>query len=375
MNITEDYSEDEKYMAMAIELAKKGYGYTAPNPVVGAVIVKDGCMIGQGYHEKYGEPHAERNALASCTQSPKGATIYVTLEPCCHHGKQPPCTEAILQAGISRVVTGSGDPNPLVGGKGIQILKDHGIQVKEHVMKEECDALNQAFFHYIQTGCPYVTMKYAMTIDGKIAAYTGASKWVTGEEARHHVHEQRKKNTAIMVGIGTVLADDPMLNCRIEGGRDPVRIICDTHLKMPVTSKIAKTAKDIPTIIACCTADEELQRPYREAGCKILLTEKKMNHIDLEQLMEQLGKEKIDSILLEGGGTLNWAALNAGIVQKIQAYIAPKIFGGTTAKTPVEGIGVEVPDQAFLIKNRMIRLLGEDLLVEGDVERNVYRDH
>ena len=375
MNITEDYSEDEKYMAMAIELAKKGYGYTAPNPVVGAVIVKDGCMIGQGYHEKYGEPHAERNALASCTQSPKGATIYVTLEPCCHHGKQPPCTEAILQAGISRVVTGSGDPNPLVGGKGIQILKDHGIQVREHVMKEKCDALNQAFFHYIQTGRPYVTMKYAMTIDGKIAAYTGASKWVTGEEARHHVHEQRKKNTAIMVGIGTVLADDPMLNCRIEGGRDPVRIICDTHLKMPVTSKIVKTAKDIPTIIACCTADEELQRPYREAGCKILLTEKKMNHIDLEQLMEQLGKEKIDSILLEGGGTLNWAALNAGIVQKIQAYIAPKIFGGTTAKTPVEGIGVEVPDQAFLIKNRMIRLLGEDLLVEGDVERNVYRDH
>lgn len=375
MNITEDYSEDEKYMAMAIELAKKGYGYTAPNPVVGAVIVKDGCMIGQGYHEKYGEPHAERNALASCTQSPKGATIYVSLEPCCHHGKQPPCTEAILQAGISRVVTGSGDPNPLVGGKGIQILKDHGIQVREHVMKEKCDALNQAFFHYIQTGRPYVTMKYAMTIDGKIAAYTGASKWVTGEEARHHVHEQRKKNTAIMVGIGTVLADDPMLNCRIEGGRDPVRIICDTHLKMPVTSKIVKTAKDIPTIIACCTADEELQRPYREAGCKILLTEKKMNHIDLEQLMEQLGKEKIDSILLEGGGTLNWAALNAGIVQKIQAYIAPKIFGGTTAKTPVEGIGVEVPDQAFLIKNRTIRLLGEDLLVEGDVERNVYRDH
>ena len=178
-----------------------------------------------------------------------------------------------------------------------------------------------------------------------------------------------------MVGIGTVLADDPMLNCRIEGGRDPVRIICDTHLKMPVTSKIVKTAKDIPTIIACCTADEELQRPYREAGCKILLTEKKMNHIDLEQLMEQLGKEKIDSILLEGGGTLNWAALHAGTVQKIQAYIAPKIFGGTTAKTPVEGIGVEVPDQAFLIKNRTIRLLGEDLLVEGDVERNVYRDH
>lgn len=375
MKTTENYNEDEKYMALAMELAKKGYGYTAPNPVVGAVIVKNGCIIGQGYHEKYGEPHAERNALASCTQSPEGATIYVTLEPCCHHGKQPPCTDAIIEAGIGRVVTGSGDPNPLVGGKGIQILRDHGIQVTEHVLKEECDRLNQVFFHYIQTGRPYVTMKYAMTMDGKIAAYTGASRWVTGEEARHHVHEQRKKNTAIMVGIGTVLADDPMLNCRIEGGRNPVRIICDTHLKMPLTSKIVKTAKDIPTIIACCVPDEELQKPYKEAGCKILLTEKNMGHINLDLLMEQLGREKIDSILLEGGGTLNWAALEAGVVQKIQAYIAPKLFGGITAKTPVEGRGVEEPDQAFFIRHKKISVLGEDLLVEGEIERNVYRDH
>ena len=238
-------------------------------------------------------------------------------------------------------------------------------------MKEECDGLNPVFFHYIQTGRPYVTMKYAMTMDGKIAAYTGASRWVTGEEAKHHVHEQRKKNTGIMVGIGTVLADDPMLNCRIEGGRDPIRIICDTHLKTPVTSKIVKTSKDI----ACCVSDEELQRPYKEAGCKILLTEKKMGHIDLQHLMELLGKEKIDSVLLEGGGTLNWAALEAGIVQKVQAYIAPKLFGGTTAKTPVEGRGVEEPDQAFLIKHKKVRVLGEDLLIEGEVERNVYGDH
>ena len=316
MKTTENYSEDEKYMALAMKLAKKGYGYTAPNPVVGAVIVKNGCIIGQGYHEKYGEPHAERNALASCTQSPEGATIYVTLEPCCHHGKQPPCTDAIIEAGIGRVVTGSGDPNPLVGGKGIQILRDHGIQVTEHVLRE-----------------------------------------------------------AIMVGIGTVLADDPMLNCRIEGGRNPVRIICDTHLKMPLTSKIVKTAKDIPTIIACCVPDEELQKPYKEAGCKILLTEKNMGHINLDLLMEQLGREKIDSILLEGGGTLNWAALEAGVVQKIQAYIAPKLFGGITAKTPVEGRGVEEPDQAFFLRHKKISVLGEDLLVEGEIERNVYRDH
>ena len=172
-----------------------------------------------------------------------------------------------------------------------------------------------------------------------------------------------------------MLADDPMLNCRIEGGRNPVRIICDTHLKMPLTSKIVKTAKDIPTIIACCVPDEKLQTPYKEAGCKILLTEKNMGHINLDLLMEQLGREKIDSILLEGGGTLNWAALEAGVVQKIQAYIAPKLFGGITAKTPVEGRGVEEPDQAFFLRHKKISVLGEDLLVEGEIERNVYRDH
>ena len=250
MKKTENYSEDEKYMSVAIELAKKGYGYTAPNPVVGAVIVKDGCIIGQGYHEKYGEPHAERNALASCSQSPEGATIYVTLEPCCHHGKQPPCTDAIIEAGISRVVTGSGDPNPLVGGKGIRILKDHGIQVTEHVLKEECDGLNPVFFHYIRTKTPYVTMKYAQTLDGKIACFTGASKWVTGEEARAYVQHMRNRHMAIMVGAGTVQADDPMLNCRLEGGRNPVRIICDSTLRTSMDSKIVKTAGEIRTVFA-----------------------------------------------------------------------------------------------------------------------------
>ena len=200
-------------------LAKNGLGWTAPNPMVGAVLVKDGEIIGQGWHEKCGEPHAERNALANCKKSPQGATLYVTLEPCCHQGRQPPCVDAILEAGIRRVVVGSADPNPLVAGKGIRILREHGIEVTEHMLEEECDRLNEVFFHYIQTKRPFVVMKYAMTMDGKIATYTGASKWITSETARAHVQEQRHKYTAIMVGVGTVLADNPMLNCRMEGGK------------------------------------------------------------------------------------------------------------------------------------------------------------
>ena len=194
--------DDIAYMKMALELAEKGAGRTAPNPMVGSVIVKDGRVIGIGYHRQYGGLHAEREALASCTESPAGATMYVTMEPCCHHGKQPPCVNAILEAGIARVVVGSSDPNALVCGKGIATLKEHGVEVTEHVLSEECDRLNPVFFHYIQKKRPYVVMKYAMTLDGKIAAYTGKSKWITGEEAREHVHRQRDRYTAIMAGSG-----------------------------------------------------------------------------------------------------------------------------------------------------------------------------
>ena len=219
---------DVEYMRLALALAERGRGWTAPNPMVGAVIVKDGAVIGQGWHERYGEPHAERNALAACTADPAGATMYVTLEPCCHHGKQPPCVDAILASGIRRVVIGSADPNPLVAGKGVAILRSRGVEVTESVLREECDALNRIFFHYITTGRPFVSMKYAMTMDGKIAAFTGASKWVTGETARRHVQQQRHRFRGIMVGVGTVLADDPLLTCRMENGRNPIRVICDT---------------------------------------------------------------------------------------------------------------------------------------------------
>ena len=202
---------DEDYMRLALQLAEKGRGWTAPNPMVGAVIVKNGQIIGQGWHERYGGLHAERNALAACTVDPIGATMYVTLEPCCHYGKQPPCVDAILAAGIRRVVIGSADPNPLVAGKGAVILRTHGIEVTENVLKKECNRLNKVFFHYITTKRPFVTMKYAMTMDGKIAAYTGASKWVTGKVARKYVQQQRHQHSGIMVGVGTVLTDDPSL--------------------------------------------------------------------------------------------------------------------------------------------------------------------
>lgn len=372
MKNTTDMEQDRQYMKMALELAQKGMGFTAPNPMVGAVIVKNGRIIGQGYHRKYGELHAEREALAVCTEEPKGASIYVTLEPCCHYGKQPPCVNAILEAGIRRVIIGSSDPNPLVAGKGIRILKDHGIEVTENILKEECDKLNEAFFYYIQNKKPYVVMKYAMTMDGKIAAYTGESKWVTGEAARIHVQEQRLKYTGIMVGVGTVLADDPMLTCRLENSRNPVRIICDSHLRTPLTSKIVRTAETIPTILASSSKDQQKIKNYEELGCQVLYVPEKNGHIDLNRLMELLGAAKIDSILLEGGGSLNWSALESGIVQKVQTYIAPKLFGGEEAKTPVEGKGFPDPASAVLLKNSEIIRLGDDFLIESKVKRNVY---
>lgn len=365
---------DNDYMKIALELAEKGCGFTSPNPMVGAVIVKNGKIIGQGWHERYGQPHAERNALRSCMESTEGATMYVTLEPCCHYGKQPPCVNAILEAGIRRVVVGSGDPNPMVNGKGIGILKEHGVTVTEQVLKEECDQLNEVFFHFIRTGRPYTVMKYAMTMDGKIATVTGASKWITGETARNHVAWQRHRYTAIMVGVGTVLADDPLLTCRVEGGKNPIRIVCDTTLQTPLTSQIVTTAEQVPTILATCCLDKNKYVAYEQKGCEILQVRKTNGHVDLQHLMELLGEKQIDSILLEGGGTLNWAAFSSGIVQKVLAYISPKLFGGKDAKTPVEGAGVHLPAEAFRLKNSRILPLGEDFLIESEVEADVYRN-
>lgn len=359
---------DEEYMKIALELAKKGAGYVSPNPMVGAVIVKDGRIIGKGYHKKYGELHAERNAIANLTESAENATIYVTLEPCCHYGKTPPCTEAIIDNKISRVVIGSKDPNPLVAGKGAEILRQHGISVTENILKKECDSLNQVFFYYIQNKLPYVIMKYAMTIDGKIACHTGDSKWISGEASRIFVQELRHRCTGIMAGVETVIKDNPMLNCRMEGGKNPVRIICDSSLRTPKNSNIIKTAKDIRTILATTCNDKKRQEEYLSYGCEILTVNEKEHHVDLKELMVRLGEMQIDSILLEGGGTLNWSALNEGIVNKIMLFLAPKVFGGEAAKSPVAGIGVSHPSDAFFFENMKYQTIGEDLLLEADIK-------
>lgn len=358
---------DLEYMKIALELAKKGCGFVNPNPMVGAIIVKNDEIISEGYHEKYGEFHAERNAVLNCKTSMEGATIYVTLEPCCHYGKTPPCTNIIIESGISRVVIGSQDPNPLVAGKGVRILRENGIDVVENVLKEECDKLNEVFFNYILKKRPYVVMKYAMTMDGKIATYSGKSKWITGEKARYRVHQDRHKYSAIMVGVGTVLIDDPMLNCRIENSKNPIRIICDTNLRIPIESKIVKTAMDIPTIICTSCENKNYQQQYIDKGCKVIKVPRKDNHIDLNILMDKLAREGIDSILLEGGGTLNWSALSNRLVNKVQVYIAPKIFGGIEAKSPLTGIGIENPNKAFTLTNKTIKNLGEDILIESEV--------
>lgn len=359
---------DREYMKLAIELAQRGCGFTNPNPLVGAVVVKEGRIIGRGYHEKCGQLHAERNALASCTEDPKGAAIYVTLEPCCHHGRTPPCTDAIIESKLSKVYIGSRDPNPLVSGKGVKMLRDAGIEVVTDFMKEECDALNPVFFHYITHQTPYVVMKYAMTMDGKIATAAGESKWITGEKARENVHRDRHRYSAIMVGTGTVFKDDPLLTCRIPGGRNPIRIICDTRLSIPVTSKVASTTSEAVTIIATACRDQARQQPYIDRGCRILETPQTADgRLSLPWLMKALAADGIDSILLEGGGTLNWSALEAGIVNKVQTYIAPKLFGGENAKTPVAGTGVTLPSQAVMLSNQKITTIGSDILIESEV--------
>jgi len=368
---------DREYMLRAIELAKLGSGHTSPNPMVGAVVVKDGNIIAEDYHHRCGEFHAERNALLKCGDEANGAVIYVTLEPCCHYGKTPPCTEIIIEKGIKKVVIGSRDPNPLVAGKGAEILKAHGIEVIEDFMRAECDEINTVFLHYIKDKQPYTVMKYAMTLDGKIASYTGKSKWITGEEAREYVHKQRASYASIMAGIGTVLADDPMLNARFEGAHQPLRVICDSRLRIPEESNICKTAEQYKTIVACAmNADEfeisEKRKRLSKHGIEVwnLPAADENGHlsVDLKTLKSKLGAHGIDSIYIEGGGTLNFAALKAGIVDHVCAFIAPKLFGGKDAKTPVEGLGVSSPDEAFMLKNMRLNRLGEDLMLEYDVE-------
>lgn len=365
--------KDEEYMRLAIELAKKGEGYVNPNPMVGAVLVKDDKIIGKGYHAYYGGLHAERNAINNCRESVQGACLYVTLEPCCHYGKTPPCVEVIIESGISKVVIGTLDVNPKMSGKSIEILKQHSIKVIYGVLEEECKKLNKVFCKFITTQQPYVIMKYAMTMDGKIATHANHSKWISGTQARERVHQTRHAVSAIMVGVQTILQDDPLLTCRIENGKNPIRIVCDTNLRTPLTSQIVKTANSIRTYIATTCQDEKRLAPYREQGCQFIQVGKKESHIDLVELMRILGSMGMDSVLIEGGAHLNWSALHQRIVDELQVYIAPKIFGGI-AKTPVSGEGVEYPDEAIQLNTYAVTKLGEDYLIESEVKYSCLRE-
>ena len=363
--------EDIEYMRRAMELAERGVGFTNPNPMVGAVIVKGGKVIGEGWHERCGEWHAERNAFKNCTVSAEGATMYVTLEPCCHYGKTPPCTEAIIEHGIARVVVGMEDPNPLVAGKGIALLREAGIEVVCGVEEEALREQNRVFLKYISTKLPWVAMKTAMTLDGKIATRTGDSKWITGAEARAYVHELRHRFMAIVVGIGTAVADDPLLNCRIEGRgvRQPIRVVVDSNARLSLDSQLVKTAGEYRTIVAHTRfAPEESVKALREAGVEMLLCKEKEGLVDVRNLLELLGQSGIDSILLEGGGSLNYTFLSEGLADELYAFIAPKIVGGMNAKTPVEGAGMEKMADAINLELENVLNIGHDVLLKLKVK-------
>lgn len=357
-----------KYMERAIELAKKGAGYTKSNPLVGAVIVKENKIIGEGYHQYFGGPHAEVNAFNNATESVEGATMYVTLEPCSHYGKTPPCANTIVEKKISKVVIGMMDPNPTVAGNGIKILKENGINVVTDVLKDEVENLNEIFIKYITSKVPFIILKTAMTLDGKIASYSGDSKWITNEESRNYVHEIRHRVSSIMVGVNTVLVDNPKLTTRLNNmkGIDPIRIIVDTTAKIPLDSNVLNSDSKSKTIIATTEkADKEKLKTLKEKKAEIIITPLKNNKVDLNYLIKKLGEQGIDSILLEGGSTLNYSALKEGIVDKVVSFIAPKIIGGTNAKTPVGGHGIEHITDAITLKDIQISKFKEDIMLQG----------
>ena len=357
-------------MHRAFELAKKGTGKVNPNPLVGAVIVKNDTVIGEGYHEFFGGPHAEINAFQSAKESVKGATMYVTLEPCSHYGKTPPCAEAIVKNKIAKVVIGMLDPNPLVAGRGVQILEENGIEVDFGYMCPELSHMNRVFLKYIQSKKPYVIMKTAMTLDGKISSKTGDSKWVSNHKSRARVHELRNELKAIMVGVDTVIFDDPLLTCRIDGKltRNPVRVVVDSNCRIPLDAKILNSADKAKTIVAVTKKSNQYKLRQIEAlGNHVLLTEDKNGKVDLVDLMNKLGADGIDGILLEGGATLNFSALQEGIVDEVVSFVAPKIIGGSVAKTPVGGEGIDTMENAIELNEMELKQLGNDLMITGKI--------
>ena len=361
---------DEFFMKIALELAKKAIGFTSPNPLVGAVIVKDGRIIGKGYHEKYGENHAEVNALNNAVGNVKDATMYITLEPCSHFGKTPPCANRIIESGIKRVIIAMEDPNTIVSGNGIRLLRENGLEVKVGVLKKEAEKLNEIFIKYIVTKTPFTIMKAGMSLDGKIATYTGDSRWVTGEKARKYGHLLRQKASAILVGVNTVIMDDPMLNTRLDNMEciDPVKVIVDSSGRIPITSKVLNINPSSTIVVVTKFALEENIKAIRRKGAEVIVSPAKNGRVDLRFLVEELGKREIDSLLIEGGGEVSFSFLKEDLVDKVVFFIAPKIIGGRDAKTPVEGEGMAYIKDVIDLKEIEITKLGKDIMIGGYVK-------
>lgn len=366
--------DDKTFMQRALTLAAKGKGRTSPNPMVGAVIVKNNKIIASGYHKKAGTPHAEIRALKKAGAKAGGATLYVNLEPCCHTEKKtPPCTRAIIKAGIKKVVTAMIDPNPKVSGRGIRELQNAGIETRAGIMRTEAERLNEEFIKFITKKEPFVILKIAQSLDGKIATAKGESKWITGEDARKYVHKLRNEVDAVLVGIGTVKKDNPSLTCRIKGGRNPFRVIVDSALRLPLNAKVLKH-KDGKTIIATISPKKFLadyQKKIsllRNRGVQILITKKDKNGmVNLKSLMKELAKLDISSVMIEGGSAINASALSSGIVDKIMMFTASKIIGGTDAVPSFGGKSLSVLSAAKTLRNTSIKSIGNDILIEGYV--------
>ena len=362
---------DEKYMRLAIALARKGAGWVNPNPMVGAVLVKKGKIIGKGYHRFFGGPHAEINAIDNAGGSVEGATLYVTLEPCTHLGKTPPCAPVICDNGIRNVVIGMKDPNPVVHGSGIEYLREKGIRVTAGVLEKEILKLNESYVKFIGKGMPFCNLKTAMTLDGKIATITNASRWISGERSRRYVHELRQQSTALLVGIDTVIYDDPLLNTRRGRmkSKDPLKIIADSRCRIPLEAKVMAYNPQLTIIATTEMADKSKIRDIERLGAQILICPLKNNKVDLEYMVSSLGMMGIDSILIEGGSTLAFHAIKAGIVDKVTSFISPKILGGKTAPTPIGGDGIDNMEDALKISDWRFRRMGEDILVEGYIRQ------
>ncbi|MDR9757444.1 MAG: bifunctional diaminohydroxyphosphoribosylaminopyrimidine deaminase/5-amino-6-(5-phosphoribosylamino)uracil reductase RibD [Thermacetogeniaceae bacterium] len=360
-------SNHEQLMARALKLAELGRGQTSPNPLVGAVVVKNGEIVGEGYHQRAGSPHAEINALREAGERARDAVLYVTLEPCCHYGRTPPCTKAIIEAGIQEVIVGVTDPNPQVAGKGIRILKESGIKVQVGVLEEEVRRQNEAFFKYIRTKLPFVSLKAAVSLDGKIATRSGDSKWITGEEARLLVHRLRAESDAVLTGIGTVLADDPLLNVRLSGykGRQPLRIVVDSSLRIPEESQLVQTAAQIPTAVAVIRGNYSREKRERlEAiGVDVWELPASEGRVDLKSLLNLLGQKEIMNLLVEAGSAINAALLESRLVDKYIIFQAPLLIGGYNAPGAFGGKGFTRIKDCQRLSAVFTDRVGEDMII------------